>query len=246
MHFKTALLAFLDNLPLELQTRFPFVVSELFDDFNFTTQFMTMAINRSVDFTKLTNNVALLPRMDTFNIKEAVDMAVKCLNNLHSGRVISLLPYSPNLSSNLVSDKHWIVENLICLISNATKYSGRGSTITVSIQLDEECTVDLFPHRSCLMTHKKGSERSSQRTVGTSSDRFLVAIVEDHGIGVTDHDKLFQPFGTDQQMAGGTGLGLYSLASRTSALKGSYSKKFVVHNILIPLKQGVIAKLRYL
>ena len=219
MHFKTALLTFLDSLPLEMKARFPFVVSELFDDFNFTTQFMTMAINRSVDFTKLTNNVALLPRMETFNIKEAVDVAVKCLNNLHSGRVISLLPYSQNLSSHVISDKHWIVENLICLISNATKYSGRGSTITVSIQLDVECMVDVIPHSSSLINGKK-SERSDE----SNNDRYLVAIVEDRGIGVTDIDRLFQPFGTDQQMAGGTGLGLYSLASRTSALKGDYDK----------------------
>ena len=53
---------------------------------------------------------------------------------------------------------------------------------------------------------------------------FLRIRVEDEGIGVPADKKqtLFRPFHQTQQMAGGTGLGLYSLANRVNALGGTY------------------------
>jgi CheY-like chemotaxis protein len=48
--------------------------------------------------------------------------------------------------------------------------------------------------------------------------------VIDNGIGVPESHKrqLFRPFQQTQRMAGGTGLGLYSLAKRCEALQGEY------------------------
>jgi CheY-like chemotaxis protein len=50
----------------------------------------------------------------------------------------------------------------------------------------------------------------------------LRVAVEDSGIGIkeSDRDKLFKPFTQAQRMAGGTGLGLFSLKSRINALRG--------------------------
>ncbi len=49
-------------------------------------------------------------------------------------------------------------------------------------------------------------------------------LVEDTGIGLSDEvrDSLFKPFKQAQRLAGGTGLGLYSLAKRMEALHGRY------------------------
>ena len=46
----------------------------------------------------------------------------------------------------------------------------------------------------------------------------------DNGIGISKEERatLFQPFKQAQRLAGGTGLGLYSLARRLDALKGFY------------------------
>eukprot|EP01031_Cornospumella_fuschlensis_P025063 gene25063-30272_t len=48
--------------------------------------------------------------------------------------------------------------------------------------------------------------------------------VSDHGIGLSDEAMLtlFNPFKQAQRLAGGTGLGLYSLARRIEALRGDY------------------------
>jgi signal transduction histidine kinase len=47
--------------------------------------------------------------------------------------------------------------------------------------------------------------------------------VEDNGIGISEEARqtLFQPFKQAQRMAGGTGLGLFSLLKRVEALGGS-------------------------
>eukprot|EP01039_Chlorochromonas_danica_P009203 gene9203-10163_t len=52
--------------------------------------------------------------------------------------------------------------------------------------------------------------------------KLLVFEVEDEGIGVSEEarHRLFNPFQQTQRLAGGTGLGLYSLAKRCEAIKG--------------------------
>ena len=56
------------------------------------------------------------------------------------------------------------------------------------------------------------------------SIKVLRITVEDTGIGIRDEvkAKLFQPFRQGQRLAGGTGLGLYSLSKRLEALGGMY------------------------
>jgi CheY-like chemotaxis protein len=53
--------------------------------------------------------------------------------------------------------------------------------------------------------------------------QMVLITVEDNGIGIAVEARLnlFQPFKQAQRMAGGTGLGLYSLAKRIDALRGS-------------------------
>jgi signal transduction histidine kinase len=56
------------------------------------------------------------------------------------------------------------------------------------------------------------------------SELYLYIEIEDTGIGLNEIDRnnLFQPFKQAQRLAGGTGLGLFSLAKRLDALKGFY------------------------
>ena len=79
-----------------------------------------------------------------------------CMINRHlkSSSKIILGPFSTRLCPNMVTDKHWLKENILCLLSNAVKYSDRGTvTVTVShvisasvplqLQLPEESNPDL-------------------------------------------------------------------------------------------------------
>ena len=57
----------------------------------------------------------------------------------------------------------------------------------------------------------------------SNSNGMIIIAVEDEGIGISEDsvEHLFQPFKQVQRLAGGTGLGLYSLSNRIRALKGT-------------------------
>ncbi len=66
-------------------------------------------------------------------------------------------------------------------------------------------------------------------TDSSSETDLLLVEVEDQGIGVPQEhvNRLFQPFAQTQRHAGGTGLGLYSLALRIKELQGFYGFRAV-------------------
>jgi anti-sigma regulatory factor (Ser/Thr protein kinase) len=103
------------------------------------------------------------------------------------------------------------------LLSNAVKYSN-GGTVNVIVELledDIEGSVTDTPRKSPAKFEDNGSNRLSFPSIRIS--------IEDTGIGLSEETRktLFQPFRQAQRMAGGTGLGLFSLSKRMEALGGS-------------------------
>eukprot|EP00981_Chlorochromonas_danica_P015227 scaffold10975_cov159-Ochromonas_danica.AAC.1 len=70
---------------------------------------------------------------------------------------------------------------------------------------------------------KHGAE-CSDHIQSSPISSFLCIEIEDNGIGLSEEamGNLFNPFKQAQRLAGGTGLGLYSLARRLEALNGQY------------------------
>ena len=224
----------------------------VFDSLSATCKFMEMAINRSQDFMKASNNIALVPVMETFELKTALAMSVTCINHLQSARAITLHPYDSSICSHLISDKHWLIENSLCLLSNAMKYSDDG-VVDIRIALIDVPDSRTTQNRPGLSASDNQSSRFLLKTAAGSYDSDTVSIsilpasanardsnlsdvsksakkvkmiqisVEDTGIGISEESRknLFQPFKQAQRMAGGTGLGLYSLSKRIEALGGS-------------------------
>ena len=100
-----------------------------------------------------------------------------------------------------------LMENILCYLSNAVKYSSSG-TISVSCSLGQRII-------DC---------NDNQGDLSSRNEVFLRISVEDEGIGVNEEvaKTLFKPFQQTMRLAGGTGLGLYSLSKRIEALKGGY------------------------
>ena len=216
----------------------------VFDSLNATCKFMEMAINRSQDFMKASNNIALVPVMETFELKSALSMSVTCINHLQSARMITVHPFNANeICTHLISDKHWLIENSLCLLSNAMKYSDDG-VVDIRIALIDQPIQDIIPRKTSSTMERCGSfidtsstrmpaQRSSECSLfnmeakdsreDTPTKRMLQLTVEDTGIGISEESRknLFQPFKQAQRMAGGTGLGLYSLSKRIEALGGT-------------------------
>ena len=150
--------------------------------------------------------------------------------------IVNPLPLSMCLF--VITDKHWFAENLLCLLSNAVKYSDSG-VVTVKVEHIAPVLEDVSNVRSDI-TNSFLSLKCDSKSEGASitnlakkqgfKDNFLAVSgpmikisVEDSGIGIPEEDRvdLFQPFKQVQRLAGGTGLGLFSLSTRISALDGS-------------------------
>ena len=117
------------------------------DSLTASCKFMAMAINRGQDFMKASNNIALVPAMENFEIASALSTSVTCMNHLQLDRTITVHPIEDSVSSYIVSDKLWLSENMLCLLSNAMKFSDNGTVdvrvklIDVPIQTENDVTL---------------------------------------------------------------------------------------------------------
>ena len=209
----------------------PLNLFAVFESLNATCKFMAMAINRSQDFMKASNNIALTPALETFGLKDALEMSVNCIVHHQSSRTIVVHPFGKNILPRIISDKHWFVENLLCLLSNAVKYS-EGGFVDVKVQLSNR---KLPRYLSSIEERSKVRDCDENRRASTGEQandtpplsraetmKMILVTVEDTGIGISEDARknLFQPFKQAQRMVGGTGLGLYSLSKRIEALGG--------------------------
>jgi CheY-like chemotaxis protein/signal transduction histidine kinase len=287
-----------------------------------TNSFMTMEINRFIDFTKASKGLHLQPKIDTIDLLETLALPLNCMKNIQDRVTISLLPIQPVIYNFILTDKHWLQENILCLLSNAVKYSTAGTvTIKVSLQKikkselfkssdeylefemdsnnnkddDDDFGISTLPQQldrgrlsstltTSAPTRGKGNNKNmpivtptaataptatitrngillqnrSDRIVGPSPplttpleifeteenslfttqennqnnsnsrcEEFLLFEIEDTGIGMSEEamQSLFSPFSQAQRLAGGTGLGLYSLSKRIDAVGGYYGVK---------------------
>lgn len=255
-----------------LQHSFAQIRSNL-TDISHTNTFMLLAINRTQEFAKTATGGKLLPAYETVDIRETLRVPIHVIQSAHHCETITLSEIPGDLSSYVITDGHWVQENLLCLLSNATKYSTGGP---VQVRLTKEprhilstedlSNLDMITESTstdaCASTraakaihgnlfntfsrttstnaptaataataasNKTGgivhdSLTSMDSFIGSNSEFMLKIEVIDSGIGISEDNmsRLFNPFQMAQRLAGGTGLGLYSLAKRVEALKGEY------------------------
>eukprot|EP00981_Chlorochromonas_danica_P007891 scaffold1899_cov178-Ochromonas_danica.AAC.1 len=199
--------------------------------------FMLMAINRCLDYTKASKGFKLMPKYETVELMEALQLPMNCMKDVENGVAISLESLPTDICSHIITDKQWLQENILCLLSNAVKYSCGGEvrlSVSVTSTIPEGCaqckadgncnTVasrDYNAYTWAALSLSRSSKSSRNLPVNTS---YLLIEVEDNGIGLSEEamTALFSPFKQAQRLAGGTGLGLFSLAKRVDALDGLY------------------------
>ncbi len=287
-----------------------------------TNTFMLMTINRCIDYTKASRGFKLVPKYETLDLQETLRLPLDCMKNIQERIRIALKPIDmKEICSHIITDKQWLQENILCLLSNAVKYSTGGEvTIAVYLTKIEKSKVQHAPSRltesnvstktegdrqksptdlrvnkasatpTSSLTHplrwreqislalynvingssKRNSSHSQasgngsknldpevgitpqdndvnrdmrslretssgkkqgvdltpafERSNTTIATHYIRFDVEDTGIGMSSEamGQLFSPFRQAQRLAGGTGLGLYSLAKRVEAQNGSY------------------------
>mmetsp|Transcript_29043 Transcript_29043/g.27831 ORF Transcript_29043/g.27831 Transcript_29043/m.27831 type:complete len:1116 (+) Transcript_29043:177-3524(+) len=200
----------------------PFAILESLD---IASIHMTMGINRFIDYAKASGGIALVPSMETFNLSAAFVMPVNCVKHLSTNIEIIINPFPKEMCLFLITDKHWLVENMLGLLSNAAKFSN-GGTVNVTVELLKDQISKNFHmelHKS-LDIKDDGSEDQGVKEARAAAEKspMIKITVIDKGIGISKDARkgLFQPFKQAQRMTGGTGLGLYSLSKRVEALGG--------------------------
>eukprot|EP00981_Chlorochromonas_danica_P006676 scaffold1450_cov181-Ochromonas_danica.AAC.6 len=274
--------AFLKRVVRSLKSTFDGCL-ECVENMSNTNNFMLMTIHRCIDYAKASKGLKLVPKHETIDLLATLSLPLNCMKDIQQRVSITMNPIPQVVSSHIITDKQWLQENLLCLLSNAVKYSNAGS-VNVSVYLEE---VEVYPlkggrkdeededdEEECSRHSRRQSERSGLRSTQnksmvfnqkkndnnggslltrmrsnnvspehirnaiTTSDAFSIVQttslvrsvsvtmlrveVEDEGIGMSEEAMadLFSPFQQTQRLAGGTGLGLFSLAKRLEALQG--------------------------
>jgi signal transduction histidine kinase/AmiR/NasT family two-component response regulator len=191
--------------------------------------FMLMTINRAIDYSKAATGQLLTPTLEPVKLSDAIDWAVKCVSPLNE-LPIKVEPLSDSMSAAVVTDKHWLMENLLCLVSNALKFTVDDGSINVRCFLQS----NVMGRSGLLQEEEEGSSHlrvASQtqppRTADPAPPMVVVLEVEDSGNETNPRDLvyLFQPHKATDRREGGTGLGLYSILKRVEALGGSCGVK---------------------
>ena len=120
-----------------------------------TIRFMVAAINRGQDYMKASNDVTLVPSNGTFEFADTLSMASRCIHSIiPAGRhlIIHELPAPLRRNPMLISDSHWVMENVLCLTSNAIKYSDSG---------DVDLFVTIEPTPTAATLKKKDDSKDS-------------------------------------------------------------------------------------
>ena len=167
--------------------------------------FMTMTINRALDYTKASKGILLRPHYELISLSECISLPVKIMCDLQSDVVITMLPVLGNPPERFASDKRWLLENLLCLLSNAVKFSLHGD-VQISVSFIDKLT-------------KRADGTPSSPTSSVHGPRqYLLFEVMDTGEGLSEEAMLtlFNPLKQTQRLTGGTGLVHTGEKSRSS------------------------------
>ena len=197
--------------------------------------FMLMTINRAIDYTKVKSGIQLKPSMETVDVGDIFDWVQKCVARTSKSIAtvpIVIEPIPEDMCHFIITDKQWLMENLLCLISNAQKFTAHGAIVikcsfaASNVDVDIDCgSIESSLHDKTEFSNIRiaSTNESTHETShgGVESTMVLVEVI-DEGIGISEEMQktLFKPFKQAMRRAGGTGLGIYSLSKRVESLGG--------------------------
>jgi len=131
-----------------------------------TTNFMFMTINRCIDYTKASKGIKLTPKYETIHLLQTLNIPFDCMRNMQDKIQIKLNDISSEeICSHVITDKQWLQENILCLLSNAVKYSNDGMvSVSVSVKPFVVLEKELVKNKK-----KKNNDKKDLQTIAERS-----------------------------------------------------------------------------
>jgi hypothetical protein len=99
-----------------------------------TVDYMCMAINRFVDYSKSACGIKLIPTLVSFNTGNCLKQMFERIH-WEGANPPDVAPFPIDFPENCVTDISWFKENLFCLLSNANKYSDVNSNVVLQVKM---------------------------------------------------------------------------------------------------------------
>ena len=129
---------------------------------------MSMAINRSVDFSKINSNVGLVPNYVTKKLEDVMNEPIDCIITLQNTVPIKVGSIPKGVCAYIILDEIWVKESLLCLLSNSVRYSN-GGVITINTEIITSKEKDRGAYRETEDTFRERDEMD----LSDDSDRIV-------------------------------------------------------------------------
>jgi CheY-like chemotaxis protein/signal transduction histidine kinase len=170
-----------------------------------TYQILLMTINRFTDYTKVSHEIPLVPTLESVHLIDTLTAPISCVQDLQNRINIQVEPIDNRISEFVITDRQWLQDNILCLVTNAVKFSMKGTTVIRVFLTDpspsaaSSSSVASFPPdnnnlKSVHFEEEKCPDYDVEAGINSrsrSSDdrkpvvKFIRFQVEDHGIGIT-------------------------------------------------------------
>lgn len=180
---------------------------------------LLMTVNRSTDFTKSIHGIPLAPQWEFVNVGDVASKSIQIISYLQQDATIQL---HQDFHGGLLTDQQWLLDNLLCLISNSVKYSTH--CVDIQVFILKKSHKDSYDFIS-LQRNYAYFVHISEEMSGEEAMEWVHIEVWDRGKGLTTQNaiNIFNaPDFSSQRPVGGSGLGLYCLGKRLDMLGGCY------------------------
>ena len=106
--------------------------------------------------------------INAFLKQDTIQLPMQCIKDLQSKHTITLRPIADEVASHIITDKLWLQENILCLFSNAVKYSNGGAITLETLEhaaqaMNCKLVYALVPHGSLEETIKAQARKVAQK-----------------------------------------------------------------------------------
>ena len=206
--------------------------AKMLDHILTSTKFMIATVSNKLAHTKTRQAPTMLvPQFRTVNILEAVEWCISCMQNKNDGTHEFFVRELPeNVFPYIITDGHWLNENILCMLSNAMKNSF-GGKVEISIKLEVQSKRCSF-NRPASSRNSSGRKKSLQPSASVSLELIERLVpqpmirfdIYDSGIGIDPEimRKVFlSPFERGDWSSKIKGVGLYNMFRRVDSLGGA-------------------------